>query len=117
MDYWNPALPDMRPVLTIVDPQRASFLTALNYSKIGYEVVHANYQKVVNEERSQMEMASRSMARNPSYDYENSYHNYDEILTQIKYLAATCKYLFYFILKFKCLPFFPKNQTQTRQST
>lgn len=92
MDYWNPALPDMRPVLTIVDPQRASFLTALNYSKIGYEVVHANYQKVVEQERAQMEMASRSMARNPNYDYENSYHNYDEIIAQIKYLANTCKY-------------------------
>lgn len=90
MDFWNPAMPDMRPVLTIIDPQRSQFLTALNYSRIGYEVVHHNYQKVVEQERQEMVMASRGQ-RDPNYDYETKYHTYDEILKQIKYLATTCK--------------------------
>lgn len=88
MDFWNPAMPDMRPVLTIIDPQRSQFLTALNYSRIGYEVVHHNYQKVVEQERQEMVMASRGQ-RDPNYDYETKYHTYDEILKQIKYLATT----------------------------
>jgi len=85
MDYWGHVLDDLRPVLTIVDPQREEFLVSLNRSKIPYEIVTNNYQSWVDNEKAEMELSAR--ARNPSYDYENSYHTYAEILAQVKYLA------------------------------
>ncbi|KAJ6215721.1 hypothetical protein RDWZM_010221 [Blomia tropicalis] len=89
MDYWRPALNDLRPVLTIVDPYKEQyFLRALNNSKIFHEIVSNNFQRIVDKERAEMEMASRQLnAKGENYDYENSYHNYEEILDQMKYLA------------------------------
>ena len=97
MDYWRPALNDLRPVLTIVDPYKEQyFLRALNNSKIFHEIVSNNYQRIVDKERAEMEMASRQLnAKGENYDYENSYHNYEEILDQMKYLANNRKHMIY----------------------
>ncbi|KAH9388434.1 carbamoyl-phosphate synthase (glutamine-hydrolyzing) cpa2 [Tyrophagus putrescentiae] len=88
MDFWNPVMPNMRPVLTVIDPPRSQFITALNNSQIGYEVVHQNLKQVVDQERQEMVMASKNR-RDLKFDYENQYHTYEEIIQQIKHLATT----------------------------
>lgn len=83
MDYWNPALEDLRPVLTIVDPQRQFFLNSLNESAIKYEVLASNYQKVVDSERAQIRMGRNTR----SFNYQ-TYNQYSEIVNHLKQLAA-----------------------------
>lgn len=98
MDYWNPVLPDLRPVLTVVDPQREKlFLEALNASRIGYEIASSSFQEVVDEERAQMLIADRADFRNENFDYENRYHTYEQILQQIQFLANKCTVVFFFV--------------------
>lgn len=87
MDYWNHPMSDLRPVLTVVDPAREkSFLKSLNSSSINYEVLHHNYQTVVDNERAEMIQPRNFEARDDSFNY-NIYHTYDEIKAQIKFLA------------------------------
>ena len=91
MDYWNMVMDDLRPLLTIIDPQRSEYLTALNRSRIPYEIVHHNYQKVVDAERAQIELSSRAGLKDDNFDYENSYHTYNEIVAQFQFLSSKCK--------------------------
>ena len=95
MDYWNHPMADLRPVLTVVDPQREKlFLSTLNSSSIKYEVLHHSYQSVVDRERSEMIQPRNFEARDDSFNY-NVYHTYEENLAQIKFLADKCKFFIF----------------------
>ena len=79
VDYWNPPMTDMRPVLTLVNPEGMDFLNALNSSNIKYEIVANNFQKLVDAEREQNEMNKalyKSKGLDRAYDYNTVYHPY-----------------------------------------
>ena len=84
---------DMRPVLSLVGPDGGrDFLRALNFSRIKYEVVANNFQKVIAEERSANQR--NALYSTKAFDYDTVYHNFDEITTELKSLPAQSILLF-----------------------
>ncbi len=78
---------DLRPILTLVSPQQMSFLVALNNSNIRYEVAANNFQKVVDAEREENEI-NREMFNANTFDYDNTYHTYAEIVAEMQSLNS-----------------------------
>ena len=80
VDYWNHPMTDMRPVLSLVNPEGMDFLNALNNSKISYEIASNNFQKSIDAEREQNEankMIFKKKGLEKAFDYDNVYHTYD----------------------------------------
>lgn len=112
MDYWNHPMVS-QDMLTIVDPQRSGFFKVLNQSAINYEIVTNNYQTVVENERATL-LSSR--ANSPrAFDYEKSYHTYQEIIDEIKAVAAASKLAFVDVM-FELIYYFFKIPTRLSTS-
>lgn len=95
MDYWgHPKASES--MLTVVDPQRNGFFKVLNQSAIKYEVVVNNYQSVVDRERAAMLTSRANNGR--AFDYENSYHTYQQIIDELKAVAAASELAKYLLL-------------------
>jgi len=87
MDYWNPPMRDLRPVLTHISPEQLGFLSALNSSKIKYEVDAYNLQKVIDAENEENQRNQLTFSLK-GFDYENSYHSYDEIVSELQNIGS-----------------------------
>jgi len=84
VDYWNPPMSDLRPVLSLISPEGTEFLTALNRSNIHYQMVSNNFQERVDQE---MEENQRNRMRSTkAFDYDTVYHSYQEIVAEFKAL-------------------------------
>lgn len=71
--------------MTVVDQQRSALFHHLDSLAIKYDIVAHNLEEVVQQERHLMEMARSSVPS--TFDYENNYHNYDQILAELKLVA------------------------------
>ncbi len=78
---------DLRPILTLISPKQTSLLLALNNSNIRYEVAAHNFQKVVDAEREENEI-NREMFNTKTFDYDNTYHTYAQIVTEMQSLNS-----------------------------
>jgi hypothetical protein len=82
---------DMRPVLTLIDDEKFEFLSSLNSSRIEYEITAHNFQEVIDRERHENDMNKRIINE---FDYANSYHTYEEIVSELKRIAANSELYF-----------------------
>lgn len=72
----------MRPILTLVSPNQNDFLSALNKSKIDFEVKAKNFQKVIDSERVENDKNRRKF-RQTVFDYDSTFHKYEEISSEL----------------------------------
>jgi hypothetical protein len=86
---------DLRPILTLISPKQTAVLTALNNSNIRYEVAANNFQKVVDAERGQNEInrnketfLTKEMFSANTFDYDNTYHTYAQIVAEMQNLNS-----------------------------
>jgi murein tripeptide amidase MpaA len=99
VDYWNHPMTDMRPVLSLMSPEGADFLNALNSSNIKYEIASNNFQKNIEAEREQNElnkMKSLAKGLERAFDYDTVYHTYAEIIAELKALPSQSNKVTYF---------------------
>ena len=75
----------MRPVLSLLGPNDHDFLVTLNKSSIKYEVVSNSFQKLIDAEREENDRVSTFAA---TFDFENKYHTYAEIKTELNAIAS-----------------------------
>ena len=71
---------DLRPVLSLVNPEGMDFLKALNNSNIKYEIASNSFQKLIDTEREQNELKKAAFRSEKglerAFDYDGVYHTY-----------------------------------------
>jgi len=86
VEFWNPPMKDLRPVLTLISPEQTGFLTALNSSRISYEIASNSFQKVIDQEREEIQR-NREFFGTKALNY-NNYNTYADIVSGLKDLAS-----------------------------
>ncbi|XP_075676106.1 carboxypeptidase B-like [Dermatophagoides pteronyssinus] len=109
LDYWNQPFiqqkhdadnNNFQSILTLINPQQKQFIKSkLNQSNIDYDIISENYKKIIEQQNLEINLAKklfyqRSLSANVNvndyyydqFDYGN-YHTYDELYSQIDYLA------------------------------
>lgn len=85
-NFGHPNAP--KPVKTVIDPQRNGIFEQLAKIGIRFDVLTHNLEELIEKERQHMLLArQKHHPHSRAFDYENTYHTYQEIIDQIKQVA------------------------------